>query len=68
MKSEIQSSSYVLESLPSQLSNNAHSNSLLESILLSDDACNHDAIIIIEQPGVSFSDFLSLIILIMFGS
>jgi len=54
------SSSYVLESLPSQLSNSAHSNSLLESILLSDDACNHDAIIIVEQPGLHASDLRSL--------
>jgi len=54
------SSSYVLESLPSQLSNSAHSNSLLESILLGDEVCNHDAIVVIEQPGLHASDLRNL--------
>ena len=54
VKSEIQSSSDALDSLPFQLSNRVHPESFLDSIFLSDNACNHDAIVIIEQPGVSF--------------
>ncbi|KAF8803913.1 hypothetical protein BYT27DRAFT_7144645 [Phlegmacium glaucopus] len=54
------SSSYVLDSLPPQLSNNAHPDALLESILLSDGSCNHDAIVIIEQPGLHASDLRNL--------
>jgi len=53
-------SSYVLESLPSQLSDSVYPDSLLESILLSDDACKHDAIVIIEQPGLHASDLRNL--------
>ena len=57
----IQSSSYVLESLPSQFSDSVRPDSILESILLSDDTCHHNAIVIIQQPGVSFSDFCDTI-------
>jgi len=51
------SSFHGLESLPSQLSD---STSLLESILLSDGVCNHDAVVIIEQPGLHASDLRNL--------
>jgi len=47
----------VLGSLPYRLSD---SNSLLESILLSEDVCNYDAVIIIEQPGLHASDLRNL--------
>jgi len=50
----------VLDSLPSQLSDSVHPNSLLESILSSHDVCNHDAIVIIEQPGLHASDLRNL--------
>lgn len=51
LKNEI-SSSYSLDSLPARLDDTVHSASLLENIVNSGDACNHDAVIIIDQPGV----------------
>jgi len=45
-------SSSVLESLPSQLTNDVDSLSFMERILAQDDICNHDAIILVEHPGV----------------
>ncbi|KAF9553616.1 hypothetical protein CPC08DRAFT_673070 [Agrocybe pediades] len=54
------SSSYALDSLPSRLDSDAHSASLLESILSSDDICKHDAILLVEQPGLHASDLRRL--------
>ncbi|KIM45761.1 hypothetical protein M413DRAFT_440799 [Hebeloma cylindrosporum] len=56
------SSSYssALNSLPSQLDSTFHSISLLESILDAEDICNHDAVVIIAQPGLHASDLRTL--------
>ena len=55
--------SNILDHLPSKLSTSAYSVSLLESILQHDDICNHDAVILVEQPGVSANElqFVQLI-------
>jgi len=45
-------SSSILESLPSQLTNDVDTLSFMERILAQDDICNHDAIILVEHPGV----------------
>ena len=47
------SRSNVLEHLPSKLTTSAHSSSLLDSILFHEDICDYDAVVLIEQPGVS---------------
>ncbi|TFK43127.1 BIG/ATPase V1 complex, subunit S1 [Crucibulum laeve] len=54
------SSSIALDSLPSTLSNTIHSASLLESILSEEDVCNHDAIVLVQQPGLHASDLRTL--------
>ncbi|KAJ3505523.1 hypothetical protein NLJ89_g7372 [Agrocybe chaxingu] len=54
------SSSHSLDTLPSRLAGGVHSGSLLESIFDSDDVCKHDAIVIIEHPGLHSSDLSAL--------
>ncbi|KAF8966397.1 hypothetical protein BDZ97DRAFT_1807682 [Flammula alnicola] len=54
------SSSSTLDSLPSRLDSAVHSASFLENILNADEVCNHDAVIIIEQPGLHASDLRTL--------
>jgi|SRR5882762_8095027 hypothetical protein len=48
--------SNILDLLPSQLTTSALSVSLLDTILHHDDICDHDAIVLVEQPGVSADD------------
>jgi len=50
-------SSSVLDLLPSK---STHSVSILENILFSDDVCDHDVVVIIDQPGLHASDLRSL--------
>jgi len=45
-------SSPILDSLPSRLDAVAHSASVFEAIFGSDDICDYDAVVIVEQPGV----------------
>jgi hypothetical protein len=45
--------SNILDLLPSKLATSAHAVSLLESILHHDDICDYDAVVLVEQPGVS---------------
>ncbi|KDR74531.1 hypothetical protein GALMADRAFT_250537 [Galerina marginata CBS 339.88] len=53
-------SSFALDSLPSRFDSDVHSASILESILNADDVCNHEAIVIVDQPGLHASDLRSL--------
>ncbi|PPQ71232.1 hypothetical protein CVT25_004538 [Psilocybe cyanescens] len=53
-------SSYALDSLPAQLDSTSHSVSLLESILSSEDICSHEAIVLVNQPGLHASDLRTL--------
>ncbi|KAF9480805.1 hypothetical protein BDN70DRAFT_931408 [Pholiota conissans] len=50
------SSSVALEELPSSLDASTHTTSLIESIVDSADICSHDAVVLIEQPGLHASD------------
>jgi len=50
----------ILDLLPSKLPTSAHSVSLLDSILHHDDICGHDAIVLVEQPGLHASDLRTL--------
>ncbi|THU77488.1 hypothetical protein K435DRAFT_877774 [Dendrothele bispora CBS 962.96] len=52
-------SSDVLGRLPLAVVD-THSVQLLEEILLSDDACKHDAIVLVDQPGLHASDLRNL--------
>ncbi|KAH9483027.1 hypothetical protein JR316_0005127 [Psilocybe cubensis] len=54
------SSSYALDSLPARLDSTYHTVSLLESILSSEDICNHDAVVLVNQPGLHASDLRTL--------
>jgi len=52
--------SNILDTLPSKLSTSAHSLSLLDSILHHDNICDHDAIVLVQQPGLHASDLRTL--------
>ncbi|KAK7436616.1 hypothetical protein VKT23_002708 [Stygiomarasmius scandens] len=52
-------SSSILDRLPSSAAN-THSVQLLETILLNDDVCEHEAVVLIDQPGLHASDLRSL--------
>ncbi|PPQ63954.1 hypothetical protein CVT24_009077 [Panaeolus cyanescens] len=52
--------SYALDSLPYRLDQAERPPSLLNALFDSDDVCNHDAIVIIEHPGLHASDLRSL--------
>ncbi|THV04500.1 hypothetical protein K435DRAFT_850766 [Dendrothele bispora CBS 962.96] len=52
-------SSDVLGCLPLAITD-THSVQLLEKLLLSDDACKHDAIVLVDQPGLHASDLRNL--------
>ncbi|CAA7269028.1 unnamed protein product [Cyclocybe aegerita] len=54
------SSSHSLGSAPSHLAGDVYSGSLLESFFDSDDVCKHDAIVIVEHPGLHSSDLSAL--------
>ncbi|KAF8171816.1 hypothetical protein BJ912DRAFT_994981 [Pholiota molesta] len=53
-------SSIALDELPSRLDSSIHSSALLESIIDAADICSHDAVILIEQPGLHASDLRTL--------
>lgn len=50
-------SSNTLDRLPS---NAGHTVPLIESILYNDDVCDHDAVVIVEHPGVRYKHVLKL--------
>ncbi|EIM85480.1 uncharacterized protein STEHIDRAFT_140117 [Stereum hirsutum FP-91666 SS1] len=50
--------SRALDALPA--SRSSHSNVVYENILLQDDVCEHDAVVLIDQPGLHASDLRSL--------
>ncbi|THU79991.1 hypothetical protein K435DRAFT_972340 [Dendrothele bispora CBS 962.96] len=52
-------SSSVLDRLPSTVDTH-HSVHLLETILLEEDVCEHEAIVLIDQPGLHASDLRNL--------
>jgi len=52
--------SNIIDSLPLKLSTTAHSASLLENILFNNELCDHDAIVLIDQPGLHASDLRTL--------
>lgn len=45
-------SSKILDSLPSTVTKLDNSQSILETILFNDDVCRHDAVILVDHPGV----------------
>ncbi|KAF5349310.1 hypothetical protein D9758_011766 [Tetrapyrgos nigripes] len=53
-------SSSVLDRLPSTVADKHHSLQLLETILLNEDVCEHEAIVLIGQPGLHASDLRNL--------
>ncbi|KAF9004683.1 hypothetical protein BDQ17DRAFT_1354496 [Cyathus striatus] len=54
------SSSGALESLPSNLPTSVDVPLLLQSILNQDDVCEHDAVVLIQQPGLHASDLRTI--------
>jgi len=52
--------SSILDLLPSKLPTSVHSVSLLDTILHHEDICDHDAIVLVEQPGLHASDLRTL--------
>ncbi|KAJ3995709.1 hypothetical protein F5050DRAFT_1572999 [Lentinula boryana] len=52
--------SNLIDRLPSSASDALHSSKLFETILINDDVCDHEAIILVHQPGLHASDLRQL--------
>ncbi|KIY45159.1 hypothetical protein FISHEDRAFT_76836 [Fistulina hepatica ATCC 64428] len=52
--------SHALERLPGSLSGGTRVSNLLSEILEHDDVCGHDAVVIVDQPGIHASDLRAL--------
>ncbi|KAJ3791211.1 BIG/ATPase V1 complex, subunit S1 [Lentinula aff. detonsa] len=48
--------SNLIDRLPSSASDALHSSKLFETILINDDICDHEAVILVHQPGLHASD------------
>ncbi|KAJ3973038.1 BIG/ATPase V1 complex, subunit S1 [Lentinula raphanica] len=53
-------SSNLIDRLPSSASDTLHSKNLFETLLLNDDVCDHEAVVLIHQPGLHASDLRQL--------